>query len=386
MLLRTLNKRILPGLLSLFVFAACSEKESKQERFGEVDTGNCQVSPYDGNSAYGKVQSLDVQDSGYFSKNMAVGHLETLFPVSGEATWNYIINLGVPLFKVQENPKAQCRYFAQLQSAQGAELENWQSKNTSSGDGSGSLLGLFTSTISKNLQTGQVRLQKFAITVREDSQRWTLLHEFAHYLYAQARVLQLFLPFNDEINQEIRKIRDRIKSTRSRLADQPTETDGVQLMKNWAQLFEQSLELDRRGPLEEFAIESLLFEEYLNDKISYINQQFDLRNARAYMKQNKKMIIPLYENMVEQIIKDKNKYFADDWNQAEVEFNQVVARIESIIEFSEIKMNRADKFTDELQESLNTDDVDSDSSNIVTHHFEINDYITKEEIIAEILE
>jgi len=303
-----------------------------------ASTGSCHHTPFEGVRQAVAPQAGGFVDSGYFQKPIQEDLSNSLMDLSGEATWNSILSWGVPVFKIAtQGSKNPCRYYAPLSDAPGDLQKKWRSfQHKTVGRG---LLGLFTSQTVRN-GGGDVSLVDPVILVREDSQRWTLVHESHHFLFARARINVRPYLFDREILQRIEKRRSQILRQKQRFDDNPSNALASKLLESYRKIFELNLDLDRRGPLEEFAIESRLIERWSQNLLVFIHPASDLRNAVAYMASNQSRILGTYRNLRKNAralleIAKKNR-----WSSLGTAQN-LTRDIRDLIEFTEGKMQSA---------------------------------------------
>ena len=308
------------ALLSVFLcftsLFGCSESITlyKSTRGGVelADVGQCQTGPYQGAYSYNPTGlSFAAENTNYFAKMMVFDHIRALYETSGWASALYIRNLGVPVEKVQENPKANCRYFAFLPPPSNKNRENWIEVSASDTSG-GKLLGLFTSIIERNTNTGQSRLIDQQIMIREDANRWTLLHELGHYLFALENVKQPNLKFNRELQEELRVLTKEIEELREKITNnEDKEENSLLLVKKWNAFFQIGHKIHIRGALEEFSLESLLLEEYTKGRLQLIDEFIEPLNAIAYMEISARDVLSRYKRFIRRISNFKDTHFED---------------------------------------------------------------------------
>ena len=179
-----------------------------------MDTGDCAFTPFEGDPAITKAKSFQLQSSGYFSKEIISDHLDSLLTSSGEHIANYVMQQGVELYRVTEKSNSRCRYFAYLSTPTDKAQSNWDNNANHNDDGITLLLGLFTTYYvpnDNNPNSTSYRLNQPTIMVREDTQKWTLLHEFSHFLFADARTRGPMKP-NQILRKELLREFNKVKA------------------------------------------------------------------------------------------------------------------------------------------------------------------------------
>ena len=291
--------KIFPSLLlSLFLASCASETEgtTPQPLIGEklYDTGSCETQPESGSEMVNFNNTGPIEDSGYFNKVFLFQPFEKALTSSSLSIAQVLQRQGLQLYQVVENPAATCRYFDFLYEAPSQQLKSWEAV-TFSGPSTSALLGLFTTFYSKDTETLNVSITEPTILLRSDTQKWTLIHEMSHYLFARGRINENNMPFNRDLEKQI----DETKLKISHLEAQ-WET-ALNIIKAFTRLINLVLELDGRGPLEEFTIESMLSKKAQDEKISGINMEIDINNSFNYMAANSSLVLPSYRMLVDQI-------------------------------------------------------------------------------------
>ena len=313
-------------LLAASLMSCGSENDDSQTRFGKPaspngvpctsaqncpSTGFCDVTPFEGQKAK-KALSPSSVNSGYFDKTFEKAHVDSLLKSSGIETWNYILAQGVPIYKVVEEEEATCKFFSPLQKAPESVSKRWKSFSQGQGEGR-SLLGLFNTKFRRRSIGEPTTISDFSITVREDTERWTLLHEFKHYLYTKDRVKNPQMPWNRDLLDRIQNATNNIQLLQRNLASQPTPEVAERINEQFQILFNQSMILDRRGPLEEFSIESYLLEEYAHNNLQFINSQNDVQNAVSYMRSNQRSSLQDLENILFRLEEHQDVLVSQAW-------------------------------------------------------------------------
>lgn len=168
--------------------ASCSRKSTppnftKYKTLGDDYIANSCVYSYDqGNPSLPNQNQRRFQKA-YFGQNYNHAHLDAVLKASAYHMYNYISAVG-PSVYAYHTPSEACHPFAALP-AMPTDLENlWDSETENSGLISPyGRVGLFISkSTAKRHQES-----KSVIVIRTDSDRWTLLHEFMHFLFHDYR-------------------------------------------------------------------------------------------------------------------------------------------------------------------------------------------------------
>lgn len=297
-------------------------------------TGQCDVSPFSGEPETKRLPDQP-ENSGFFGKKYSKVAAEALAKSSGLATWNSIITSGVPVSKIVVDPTASCRFFAPLAPADAETQRRWKSFDRGTPSNS-FLLGLFRTREIRPIGGGPGRLASPAITVREDTERWTLLHEYHHYLFARERVKNHNFQLQQDILRDLQGAVGELESLLNQLERKPRPRLATRAAEIFHEIFQLSLQIDVRGPLEEFAIEGLLINQYDSGLLKYVNESQDLGNAIGYMTSNKKRVDndldslqSNLERFTESIELYQSSSKSDLWQKALSRLNQVSNDIQS---------------------------------------------------------
>jgi len=230
------------------------------------DTGN--------DAVYEDLQHPNPIQSSYFEKRYDRSMLDGVLSASGLATQKYIELAGVELYKVPfEGPSNTCLFQYNLPIIPDELSDSWD--ESAGGDhGGGHLDGLFIAYSNG----GPVHQ---AIAVREDSSRWTLVHEMMHanfFRQRQADNVPGGLALRNEVTNQYSALNSTYKAYRSSpspelLKTLVTQADSV------AHLLYLSLS---SGALEEIADESLLLQEWADSRLEYVSES-SAKNAAWYI-------------------------------------------------------------------------------------------------------
>src|SRR5690606_17878946 len=97
--------------------------------------------------------------------------------------------------------------------------------------------------------------------------------------------------------------------------------------------FDMSHELDSRGPLEEFTIESMLIDRLSEERLSLVNRKNDLANALGYMQSNMHMVQSRYIQLIGQMETYAKDYKAKGWESAAIGAEELAADIKAKNDF-----------------------------------------------------
>ncbi|MCB0378975.1 MAG: hypothetical protein KDD33_10820 [Bdellovibrionales bacterium] len=334
---------LLTGLFPILVQCGgeSSSPQTPDDLIGQVDTGQCAHSPYDGPEADVANKSFAYQDSGYFGKMANTDHLDALLQASGVQAYRYIRSQGVDVYYIKEKSQSQCRYFTFAKKAPSDYRQKWRDKaGPNDGSNGATLLGLFLTYFSRS-STGDVRLVDPTILLRHDTQKWTILHEFTHYLFADSRSQEKFMKFNEEIATDMQTSNNDILLAKANFLEERSPEKALLLLMQWSRFFKLSHKLHSRNALEEFTIESMLNERYRAGRITLINPTLDTRNGIRYMQSNAAKVYPRYQKLVESIRDFRIQYFEHDWEDVQKQSKQVENQIQEQLDFMDQKLAQA---------------------------------------------
>lgn len=340
----TLFRSAIFGLLLPFLMACSSEvndNSTPPRRFGResFDLGRCSQSPFAGLDFAVAKSSSSFQVSEYFGKVFAEDQLKSALPSSAFTIAKDLFDSGVEVHQVPSNSDPTCRYFDFLTEPPQVAQKNWNDANAFSTPTS-QLLGLFTTIYSRDNNTQSGFLTEPTIMVLDSTQKWTLLHEMAHYLFAQARVVTPPLVFNSELDTRITQRRNEIQRQLRAYDQSPSAQTALAIVQSYRLFFDDNFELDSRTALEEFTIESMLLEYSAQDLISGIVKNEDEKNAIQYMKSNSRLVLATYDSLISRLLRLERDTFESKWPVAGQRVLSLVRRIQEEVQFIREKLNQ----------------------------------------------
>lgn len=256
-----LNKALLSFFL-LNSLIACSEKklsnnlrDKPTSTVASYDTKSCKYELLEGDSAdFSLVDSVDFTSS-YFNKEYNQAHLNAVLTTNVSASIDFINQTGATVYKSSAIASALCQkpLFAQAK-ALPTDLDTiWSTATGSHQDQDSLILGLY---LPRNFDQTAPSLQSTAaIILRENTNRWTLVHEYMHHLFSQ-RSIEL----GYDQNLETSKLNSAITEIR-RIAQDPTKSESrkfVLLAQPFAQYAKGIDNQMLQFSLEEMTIEATL--------------------------------------------------------------------------------------------------------------------------------
>jgi hypothetical protein len=301
--------------------------------FDLTSIGDCQQNPKLGSDTNYLSQSSPIVHSNYFGKRLKLDHFERSLSMSSLSLIHALYDLGVETLKISSSSPANCRYFGFLNPAPQTLQNLWQQYQ---GGSSLELLGLFRTQFRRDSQSGQVQIQRPVILLREDTDRWTLLHEQTHFLFAQARAQEPFMIFTEELSQDADQ-----KFRQLRMAEQKYIQQG-QNARQILQLFETYLEINNqlfyRGPLEEFSIESMLSEKEMAGEIFPHVFAQNLSHALFYMQSNSQPTTQAWRSLLRTLDRYQNQLFNDEPQVIQNHIDSLRKNIQEHMDFVEQKI------------------------------------------------
>jgi hypothetical protein len=272
------------GLVLAAVLAGCSGSSGDGgsghvRQFG-YDPALCTtLLPTTGSSAlYGNLGVSQPVMSAYFEKRYNRAMLEGVLDASGIETQKFVKGENIALYKIPyDGDRNTCLFQHDLPDVTSDLASDW--KEAAGGDhGGGYLDGLFEAW------TDQSGVHE-AIMVREDSSRWTLVHEMMHANFFRQRMADK-TPGGSALRNQVKYAYSMLKSDYGtyKAAPSPELLDvlasDVDRVSNLLYLSLTS------GPLEEIADESLLLEEWAAGRLRHVSDQ-SAANAAWYINRSR---------------------------------------------------------------------------------------------------
>ena len=204
----------------------------------------------------------------YFGKVYDLARIEGVLNSSGSELYRFVQNVDhVRVYRVQTTGRA-CKNFVSLDIAPEYMLANFLSY----GQG---LLGLFLSVGT----WGQVA--EPTIVMREDNDRYTLLHEYFHSVFNRTRLAMGLRP--DQDYRVMHRERSDVLAASLNTWNKNDPNFNARVAQQWLNLLDTHMELLRRFLLEEVTIESNLLSFYVQDQIARVTR-YNLGNSQVYIR------------------------------------------------------------------------------------------------------
>jgi hypothetical protein len=262
---------LLVGLSTLAIFlSACSnsdtdKKNSPLEDKGglDYDTKSCQFSASEGERAYENLLNTESIVTTSFGKEFNENYFTAIAKASIENSILFIRQTDVELYRASAVPTKACTrsLFANLNPLPADIQGHWNSLGGS--DPTIIILGLYLGEAQEHLRSTET---KAAIIVRENTNRWTLVHEFMHHLF-QLRMTEKGI--------DVEKVKDEFVSIASQWTDfneyrTYTAEEMRSKVKAWNQLIDKGVLVYSSYTLEEMTIEKYMKEKFATGQLSYV--------------------------------------------------------------------------------------------------------------------
>ena len=300
---KTLLSKFLP--LFLLSAAACGPRRAPlefeapsptfqtkaQARAGDIFRGN---SEYLRNACFGQADEGGASASGSFprittaafGKKIDSARFESVLAASPRATLTTIEREGARVYRVPLQAGT-CALFAPVTEVPDDLWPIWSQANATVGGG---MLALF-------LPSDRVRAQGHrepVIMIRADSDRYTLVHEYLHFLFDQSR--------EGSESELLPLFEARAAKLRTLLPVRPGDLErrerALELTDAWAGTADVLIPLLDGFPLEEMAVESLLSTARREGRLQAVTD-YSRRNGDRYIRSNWNRARPLLENLAD---------------------------------------------------------------------------------------
>lgn len=330
-------------ILFVFLFIRCSKQGGFDEKSQLVNdlnpktVGVCSQSPDSGETVNLFDTDDTLQDSGYFSKKISINQLNRSLGASARSVTQNLQAQGVTIYRIIADPSAECHYFYFLGRPTYGALDDWNSY-AKKGKKNSELLGLFTSRFPIGPQKVLINP---TIMLRHDTQKWTLLHEQSHYLFAHALASQPNMQTENQLKNSLAAISGRIAGLKNKYIKSPSNKTALELISAHGNLFKTNMALFARGPLEEFAIESMLFERAQENKINFINQDSDVSSVYGWLKENSLEVTTALRNSILKLEDLRDITLAKSPQTTKDKADAIIAQIQDTLDFINAKLENA---------------------------------------------
>lgn len=300
--------RLLLLLTLALLTTHCGSSESEEDTnkrlgFGPTayDIGDCQQSPSDGHDYEVLNFQGAPQSTGYFNKNFTTTAFEEALTASSYSIVEALyFDQNVNVYRVPDRRQTRCQYFEFIFEAPSVYEQKWNEVQGQSPSG-GRLLGLFSTIYEKNSASLQVKLTKPTILLRADTEKWTLIHEMTHYLFAKNRSTQIDMPFPRDLQLRALQFKQQAREAKEKFDTRPRPRLAQQLVSAHQNFWKVNLDLDSQTALEEFTIESLLVEKLQSGQITGVNPSVNMQQAYFYMSFSAREVTHSYRRFLQEL-------------------------------------------------------------------------------------
>lgn len=294
--------RIAAGLVLLSGVSSCK----KAENSGQYVCGDADRSAYisqsheyrpDQGDSVRSVRSASPVVDGYFGKPYNQDWLSAIGHSSILDTVDYVESKGVRVYKAEPVSQKSSHVFTAASTMTWDIDREWRlADQPLAGTSCGFLAGLYLGRGKMNYSTKKEipsLKNEAAIVVREDTGRWTLVHEFMHHNFRTQANAQ---GYSDNRLQ----LRYRSVNAEKSALESNKALSNREYARRMSALFLQYVdivdELIVHYYFEEVAIEALLQDQYASGKLQYVSGGA-FENANRYINQSKKVVLEVYRGM-----------------------------------------------------------------------------------------
>lgn len=288
-----MGKFLVTGIVlsSIVACSGSSGGDGKDTRLAPKGGGtySCQFSFTEGGTAdYSALGTVNITQA-YFDKEYNLNLLAAVYSSSVENTLDFVNQTGATVYKSELIPTNLCSLslFATAKTMTSDVKKRWNSANDSLSDDS-IILGLY---LPKTDSPQYPSLNKgAAIVVRENTNRWTLVHEFMHHLF---KVRAAETGYNDETAKaEYTKLADAL----DKIGNDKTLTDEQKYQKGARPFIQYANAADtvyRQYFLEEVTIEATLKDAATAGVLKYVPTE----EGNWYINKNANTALEIYQSL-----------------------------------------------------------------------------------------
>ncbi|MFZ4404759.1 MAG: hypothetical protein ACOYOK_11710 [Pseudobdellovibrionaceae bacterium] len=274
--------------LSLLVLS-CSSDDGKKIEDKNPEQGSCAFAYNEGEGIdFTKLQKQQITTTA-FSKKFNQAWQKAVLHSSAEKTAEFMLKTNLDLYKTPATGTKSCLMLSALQPVIENDKPLWSKYTQDDGEKSGGyVMGLY-------LPKEERKANKSLILVREDGNRWTLVHEFMHHLFYlqldsdKSNTEKLKLAFTEHINQ----LQEQYDSAKA----EPENADFEKLSKKLYKVTLLADDLMKQYFLEEMAIESNLRQLYDAGEFKYVPTS-SYNNGKSYISSSASKAIDTYKSIL----------------------------------------------------------------------------------------
>lgn len=282
-----MNKKIFSFLvIGLFVIlttscdnSSSSKSEPKREtpqELSELEKASCEFKADEGGVAPTNAPASKMVKS-HFQKSMDESLILPVLEANAMETVRFAKFSNLDIYSVNAMSQKSCKMLAFIPSAGSTERNIFTEIQNSKKDST--LLGLYFPPESKQFNGNN---KTALMLVREDTTRWTLVHEYMHHLFSkEVHLIKRDIDLKADFEQEYanyEKAYEEYKKTGSNLSL-------FSIAKSFEKMIGFRIELLKRYTLEEITIETYLIAQHSAGKFKFV-PRIELAGAKSYIKSN----------------------------------------------------------------------------------------------------
>lgn len=290
------GKWLAVGLIFINI-VACSNGDSgksaplEDKKVINYNTKSCDYTVTQGDIPSQQIIGTSIISKAYFGKEFNQNYLDAVASTSVDATINFVNQTGTTVYKSSLIDTQYCSASLFV----GADImpkdvqSKWDDAMEQIDGKEGFILGLYLPrTSSKLLPSLNVNA---AIIVRENTNRWTLIHEFMHHLFLLRAAEQGYDQDMSKVklSKALKELMDALN--RKGISDSELVLGAVEPYITFAESVDDQL---IHFTLEEMTIEATLKEAYNNNKIKYAPS-----TSNWYINSSAEMAVKMYDNIKE---------------------------------------------------------------------------------------
>lgn len=320
-------------LLPCFALLTACASDSGSDGGGAELTGPTQSTEYQKNSCIHTFdEGVNQQPSAirsdvkvtFFRKSVDMARLRAVSDLSSRATADFMRGDGVDTYYVPVSVSSNaCSPLSGLPQASTGLFGIWKGV-----DSEGGVLGLFL-PVNRVRDEGAYRP---VIMVRPDTDRYTLVHEYMHYVFNSIREQRGFT--DERFLRELDEVQKKYEGV-SKVDDNSPREKVVPYLNAWMGLASKLVELSENFALEEMTIEALLTDEARAGRLQHVTD-FNRKNSVEYIRSSAATAASIYKAVsddFEKVMKLSRKH----------ELNTTIEELETLAKRILANMNDMDK-------------------------------------------
>lgn len=342
-----LNKTL--PLLTLYILLStvgCSKSENKSQIINRsLEPTECSFKPSEGSTV--NINSVYTSETqlGLFDKPYNREWLHSIETASLYETIRFVNETGVQILSAEKKGSLDCNGFSSLSSISSQdEIEKEWKKLASKDNNKQYVAGLY---LPQNpLSPIEALKNKSVIIVRENQERYTLVHEFMHHNFTESAKKNKLLDGNEEqkFKTHLQKAFSILKNVDSHSTDAQIYYALSACQDDFLAAFNNFDKIILGTALEEVTIESLLVDQILNNSLQFI-QKDNLKQSSWYIGYSADRAESLYSNLIEDLIDPILKITEDVPHPIQSELNNLILKFKNRIEIAKNVKNKYNIYT-----------------------------------------